>query len=110
MSKRPREEFSRSCIAFDIDGVFKYGREWSKDGTKALEKVTKAGMPFVFVTNGGGGLTEAAYAGSMTTKIAGASMAGQYALVRAAALMCSQGTLLALSLARRVLLWCELPR
>jgi len=76
MSKRGREEeFSRSCIAFDIDGVFKYGREWSKDGHKALEKVTKAGMPFVFVTNGGGGLTEAAYGSSMTTKIAGAANA-----------------------------------
>ena len=74
MAKRGREtEYSRSCIAFDIDGVFKYGREWSKDGSKALEKVTKAGIPFVFVTNGGGGLTEEAYANSMTTKIAGAS-------------------------------------
>ena len=76
MSKRGREtEYSRSCIAFDIDGVFKYGREWSKDGSKALEKVTKAGMPFVFVTNGGGGLTETSYAASMTSKIAGASKA-----------------------------------
>ena len=75
MSKRPRDETARAAIAFDIDGVFKYGREWSKDGTKALEKVTKAGMPFVFVTNGGGGLTEAAYGGSMTTKIAAASKA-----------------------------------
>ena len=62
MAKRGREEeFSRSCIAFDIDGVFKFGRDWSKDGSKALEKVTKAGMPFVFVTNGGGGLSEASY-------------------------------------------------
>ena len=74
MSKREREEsFTRAAIAFDIDGVFKYGREWSKDGSTALEKVQKAGMPFVFVTNGGGGLTEAAYAGSMTSKIAAAS-------------------------------------
>jgi len=30
-------------------------------------------MPFVFVTNGGGGLTEAAYAGSMASKIRAAS-------------------------------------
>ena len=74
MSKREREEsFTRAAIAFDIDGVFKYGREWSKDGSTALEKVQKAGMPFVFVTNGGGGLTESAYAGSMTSKIAAAS-------------------------------------
>ena len=71
-TKRPRET-TRAAIAFDIDGVFKYGREWSKDGSRALQRVTEAGMPFVFVTNGGGGLTEAAYGGSMTTKIAGAS-------------------------------------
>ena len=64
---------TRVAIAFDIDGVFKYGREWSKDGTRALQKVVDADMPFCFITNGGGGLTEAAYAGSMTTKIAGAS-------------------------------------
>jgi len=74
MAKRGREETNvRAAIAFDIDGVFKYGREWSKDGTSALQKVTDANMPFVFVTNGGGGLTEAAYAGSMTSKIAAAS-------------------------------------
>ena len=59
----------------DIDGVFKYGREWSKDGSRALRRITDAGMPFVFVTNGGGGLTEASYAGSMTSKIASASQA-----------------------------------
>jgi len=74
MAKRGREETNvRAAIAFDIDGVFKYGREWSKDGTSALSKVTAANMPFVFVTNGGGGLTEDAYAGSMTSKIAAAS-------------------------------------
>lgn len=76
MAKRGRDtEFTRSCIAFDIDGVFKFGRDWSKDGSKALEKVTQAGIPFVFVTNGGGGLTEEAYAGSLTSKIAAASKA-----------------------------------
>lgn len=75
MSKRARDERgkTRAAIAFDIDGVFKYGREWSKDGSRALRRITDAGMPFVFVTNGGGGLTEASYAGSMTSKIASAS-------------------------------------
>ena len=29
MSKRPREEFSRSCIAFDIDGVFTHNKKRS---------------------------------------------------------------------------------
>ena len=64
---------ARVAIAFDIDGVFKYGREWSKDGLRALQKVTEAKMPFVFVTNGGGGLTEASYAESMSSKIRAAS-------------------------------------
>ena len=73
-AKRARVEGNaRVAIAFDIDGVFKYGREWSKDGLRALQKVTDAKMPFVFVTNGGGGLTEAAYASSMASKIRGAS-------------------------------------
>ena len=77
MSKRARVDAGsgtvRTAIAFDIDGVFKYGREWSKDGLRALQKVTEANMPFVFVTNGGGGLTEAAYASSMASKIRTAS-------------------------------------
>lgn len=72
-TKRARDGKTRVAIAFDIDGVYKYGREWSADGLEALQKVTKAEMPFVFVTNGGGGLTEAAYAGSMASKIIGAS-------------------------------------
>ena len=41
----------RVAIAFDIDGVFKYGREWNKDGLAALQSVNAAGIPFVFVTN-----------------------------------------------------------
>lgn len=72
-SKRARDGHDRVAVAFDIDGVYKYGREWSSDGLEALQKVTKAGMPFVFVTNGGGGLTEAAYASSMAAKIISAS-------------------------------------
>ena len=67
-TKRARDGKTRVAIAFDIDGVYKYGREWSADGLEALQKVTKAEMPFVFVTNGGGGLTEAAYASSMASE------------------------------------------
>lgn len=52
---------TRVAIAFDIDGVFKHGEKWSEDGLRALQRVSDAGLPFVFVTNGGGGLTEAAY-------------------------------------------------
>ena len=72
MSKRKAGSASRVAIAFDIDGVFKYGREWSPDGSTALKRVKEAGMPYVFVTNGGGGLTEEAYGTSMGVKIASA--------------------------------------
>jgi len=57
------------AIAFDIDGVFKYGREWSPDGLLALQKATDAKIPFVFVTNGGGGLTEATYGEHLKEKV-----------------------------------------
>ena len=60
--KRQKTAEGFAAIAFDIDGVFKYGRDWSPDGLVALQKCTEAGIPFVFVTNGGGGLTEATYA------------------------------------------------
>ena len=63
---------TRTAIAFDIDGVFKYGREWSPDGLAALQKVSAAGMPFVFVTNGGGGLTEATYGTHLKDKVVAA--------------------------------------
>ena len=71
MAKRERE-FSRACIAFDIDGVFKYGREWSADGMASLRRITAAGIPYVFVTNGGGGLTEQVYAAGFASKVASA--------------------------------------
>jgi len=58
-----------AAIAFDIDGVFKYGRHWSADGLKALQQCQKAGVPYVFVTNGGGGLTEATYAAQFKEKV-----------------------------------------
>ena len=28
-----------AAVAFDIDGVFKYGREWSPDGYSALQRL-----------------------------------------------------------------------
>ena len=60
---------SRAAIAFDIDGVFKYGRQWSTDGLGALKKASEAQIPFVFVTNGGGGLTEAVYGQHLKEKV-----------------------------------------
>ncbi|KAJ1454866.1 HAD-like domain-containing protein [Pelagophyceae sp. CCMP2097] len=62
----------RAGIAFDIDGVFKYGRQWSPDGLSALQRVERAGLPYCFVTNGGGGLTEATYADQFGKKVAAA--------------------------------------
>ena len=66
----PREGLA--AIAFDIDGVFKYGREWSADGMASLRRITAAGIPYVFVTNGGGGLTEQVYAAGFASKVASA--------------------------------------
>lgn len=68
---------TRVAIAFDIDGVFKYGREWSADGLAALQKVSAKGMPFVFVTNGGGGLTEAVYGSHLKDKVVAAGEASE---------------------------------
>ena len=59
----------RAAIAFDIDGVFKYGRQWSDAGLRALKRVTDAKMPYVFVTNGGGGLTEQVYGSHLKEKV-----------------------------------------
>jgi len=66
---------TRVAIAFDIDGVFKYGREWSADGLSSLQKATQAKIPYVFVTNGGGGLTEATYGQHLKEKVVAAGSA-----------------------------------
>ena len=62
-----------AAVAFDIDGVFKYGREWSPDGYSALQRLAAANIPHVFVTNGGGGLTEKSYASGFAAKVTGAA-------------------------------------
>jgi len=62
----------RAAIAFDIDGVFKYGRQWSGAGLTALRRASEAGIPYVFVTNGGGGLTEATYGQHLKEKVVAA--------------------------------------
>ena len=79
MSDKP----ARVAIAFDIDGVFKYGREWSADGFAALKSAADAGMQYVFVTNGGGGLNEATYGQHLKEKVV-ASAAGGASLLLAA--------------------------
>jgi ribonucleotide monophosphatase NagD (HAD superfamily) len=49
------------AIAFDIDGVLKQNTRYCAEARKAMELVRKHNIPFVFFTNGGGGLTEAQY-------------------------------------------------
>ena len=72
----------RAAIAFDIDGVFKYGREWSEHGLDALKRASAAGISYVFVTNGGGGLTEGTYGSHLKEKVleAGGGQSGDIAL------------------------------
>ena len=75
------------AIAFDIDGVFKYGRNWSKDGLETLQRATQAKIPFVFVTNGGGGLTEEKYGSHLKEKVLAAGSAAGPLVAAAAALL-----------------------
>lgn len=64
------------AIVFDIDGVLKFGGAWDSRGHKVLDRLKSAGVPFVFMTNGGGGKTEAEYCAEVVTKLAAADMAG----------------------------------
>lgn len=65
----PGSSHRRAAIAFDIDGVFKYGREWAEAGLSSLRKASEAKIPYVFVTNGGGGLTEKVYGEHLKEKV-----------------------------------------
>jgi hypothetical protein len=60
-------------ILFDIDGVFKHGGRWDPCGLACLQRCVAAGVPFAFVTNGGGGKTEAEYAAELQHKMAEAA-------------------------------------
>mmetsp|Transcript_16807 Transcript_16807/g.27340 ORF Transcript_16807/g.27340 Transcript_16807/m.27340 type:complete len:470 (+) Transcript_16807:95-1504(+) len=60
---------SLPAVAFDIDGVFKMGGQYSAAGAEALRKVVDAEIPYVLVTNGGGGRTEEQYANEMNKKL-----------------------------------------
>jgi ribonucleotide monophosphatase NagD (HAD superfamily) len=67
--KKEKEEKMVPGIAFDIDGVFKAGRYFFPEGLKALALCHEAGVPFVFVSNGGGGLGEAEYLNGFKKKL-----------------------------------------
>jgi len=64
------------AIIFDIDGVFKHGGHWDPKGAEVLHKVAAAGMPYAFMTNGGGGRTEEQYAAELSAKLNAAGAGG----------------------------------
>eukprot|EP00472_Partenskyella_glossopodia_P005218 CAMPEP_0197514818 /NCGR_PEP_ID=MMETSP1318-20131121/139_1 /TAXON_ID=552666 /ORGANISM="Partenskyella glossopodia, Strain RCC365" /LENGTH=533 /DNA_ID=CAMNT_0043063019 /DNA_START=65 /DNA_END=1666 /DNA_ORIENTATION=- len=57
------------ALIFDIDGVFKNGAKYANYGVRVLRKLKDANVPYVFMTNGGGGRTEAQYATEMNKKL-----------------------------------------
>eukprot|EP00470_Lotharella_oceanica_P003915 CAMPEP_0170172240 /NCGR_PEP_ID=MMETSP0040_2-20121228/5479_1 /TAXON_ID=641309 /ORGANISM="Lotharella oceanica, Strain CCMP622" /LENGTH=471 /DNA_ID=CAMNT_0010412803 /DNA_START=50 /DNA_END=1465 /DNA_ORIENTATION=+ len=57
------------AMIFDIDGVFKMGGKYADFGAEALRKVIEAGLPYVLMTNGGGGRTEDEYAAEINSKL-----------------------------------------
>jgi len=69
-NKKLQEKPKVPALAFDIDGVFKMGGKYADFGAEALKKVREAGLPYVLMTNGGGGRTEAQYADEMNEKLA----------------------------------------
>lgn len=58
-------------VAFDIDGVIKQGGRYCLEAAWALCRLEKEGIPYVFLTNGGGGNTEEQYAAEMNKKLSG---------------------------------------
>eukprot|EP00467_Chlorarachnion_reptans_P008279 CAMPEP_0114521370 /NCGR_PEP_ID=MMETSP0109-20121206/20148_1 /TAXON_ID=29199 /ORGANISM="Chlorarachnion reptans, Strain CCCM449" /LENGTH=466 /DNA_ID=CAMNT_0001702467 /DNA_START=180 /DNA_END=1580 /DNA_ORIENTATION=+ len=79
-----REQIKRDCLnpvpqqkgrpalpafVFDIDGVFKNGGKYASFGASAIAKLQANNIPYVFMTNGGGGRTEALYAETMNQKL-----------------------------------------
>jgi len=56
-------------FVFDIDGVFKCGGQYASNGASVLRKLKEAHIPYVFMTNGGGGRTESDYAMEMNKKL-----------------------------------------
>mmetsp|Transcript_8848 Transcript_8848/g.13203 ORF Transcript_8848/g.13203 Transcript_8848/m.13203 type:complete len:483 (+) Transcript_8848:145-1593(+) len=58
------------AFVFDIDGVFKNGGKYNSYSASVLRKLQKLRLPYVFMTNGGGGRTENQYAEEMSKKIA----------------------------------------
>mmetsp|Transcript_19540 Transcript_19540/g.39577 ORF Transcript_19540/g.39577 Transcript_19540/m.39577 type:complete len:516 (-) Transcript_19540:63-1610(-) len=74
MRSRPAQR-TVPAFLFDIDGVFKTGALYSRTGAAGLRKIFDAGLPFVFLTNGGGGRTEMEYAEEMRLKLLAAETA-----------------------------------
>jgi hypothetical protein len=64
---------AESAVAIDIDGVLRLGDEWCVEGREAIAKLQSEGVPFVLMSNGGGGLTEAQYAAQISANLASTS-------------------------------------
>eukprot|EP00743_Colponemidia_sp_Colp-15_P001228 GILK01001349.1.p1 GENE.GILK01001349.1~~GILK01001349.1.p1 ORF type:complete len:413 (+),score=49.45 GILK01001349.1:56-1294(+) len=63
------EDGATAGIAFDIDGVIKQGDKTCLEGQIAIRKVMMAQIPWVFLTNGGGGATEEEFARNTEKKL-----------------------------------------
>ncbi|GAB5360172.1 hypothetical protein AAMO2058_000604700 [Amorphochlora amoebiformis] len=68
-SRGGAETKSLPAIAFDIDGVFKMGGKYTDFGAAAIRKVIDAGIPYVLMTNGGGGRSEEEYSKEVNKKL-----------------------------------------
>jgi len=64
-TKRPAPGF-----IFDLDGVFKNGGRYYSFGARVLRKLQRERIPYIFMTNGGGGRTEQQYANLINGKLA----------------------------------------
>uniref|UniRef100_A0A7S1XUV5 Uncharacterized protein n=1 Tax=Phaeomonas parva TaxID=124430 RepID=A0A7S1XUV5_9STRA len=70
-SSGPATNATTIGVAFDIDGVIKQGKKTCAEALWALQELDKRGVPYVFLTNGGGGRTEEEYALELTKKLQG---------------------------------------
>lgn len=64
-TKRPAPGF-----IFDLDGVFKNAGRYYSFGARVLRKLQRERIPYIFMTNGGGGRTEQQYADLINEKLA----------------------------------------
>eukprot|EP00468_Gymnochlora_sp_CCMP2014_P005677 CAMPEP_0167749270 /NCGR_PEP_ID=MMETSP0110_2-20121227/5310_1 /TAXON_ID=629695 /ORGANISM="Gymnochlora sp., Strain CCMP2014" /LENGTH=397 /DNA_ID=CAMNT_0007634397 /DNA_START=286 /DNA_END=1480 /DNA_ORIENTATION=+ len=69
LGSKGQDGHTTPAIAFDIDGVFKMGGAYTSFGARALRKVIDANIPYVLMTNGGGGRIEEQYSAEVNKKL-----------------------------------------